>query len=730
MKRWILAWTFLIAQISVSAQHYTYIILKKDAHPAVKSAALLLAAALQIDSSHIVEQNQIGMPLPHQIILDEGVPSPAEERFLQKDPQRIKYDGYVIRFHNQGALIFGKRPRSLLYAAGDVCWWKDIKEGIYVREPDFKIRDINLGNEHNIPLLVARTGANILFQNIHPDFITLQHSFPQIWSRIAEADQQKLIERKKLVAQNTAQIIQACHDADVDFYPFLYGNDIVRWSPVLAKAIYDAYSFIKGVRAPHSWEKASVNPSLPLTWQIIDSMLSEYIQTLGGDGLITTFWDEYGIYSQDSLSIRNGLNHFDRELYKNIGEYERVLQLYHLPLIVRTWSSGTAHWVTLSNNEGQPENQFVHAPGYGGYSGDRVALWKYVIDSLPADIILQTKAYMSDCFPAARDNTLIGKVSPHPQVVEYQMTGQTTGLYYLPAVNVSYTDSTLKRAYQKIGSGGGTSLFYGATHQVDYHPFSDIINSINLFAWRTLSWNIHTPLQQIWIKWAEQFYAPQAIPYVIDALKLSEPVINDIFSTLGFGWDTNSGFPGTIQRREVLLMYTNRYYLPEYQQYLIPDKENIQRVLAQKNLALKRIDSMFMYLQQAKPYLTQQQYEELDTRFNWLKYVAMVNKELEVSYWRYRYLRYLFSLRTTDTTEFYKIESSYNRVKQLKDSLFQFDANLVLSPYLHPLGEINRMRRISLGSPVPLMEEIYTESKKYAEEFTGPLSKNDAYEKH
>ncbi|SFV34614.1 hypothetical protein [Thermoflavifilum thermophilum] len=728
MKKWILTYSFLLAGIMGYTQQYTYIVLKKHAHPAVKSAAYLLAKALHIDTNNIVEESEISIPSPHQIVLDEGIPSSTEKIFLQKDPQTVQYDGYIIRFHNKGALIFGKRPRSLLYAAGDVCWWKNIKEGVYVRQPAFKIRDINLGNERNIPLLIAQTGANIIFENIHPDFVTLQKSFPQIWNRIPPEDQQKLLEKKNAAIQNVTRILQACHDADVDFYPFLYGNDIVRWSPVLAKAIYDVYPFIKGVRAPHSWEKASINPSLPLAWEIMDSILSEYVQTLKGDGLITTFWDEYGIYSQDSLSVGNGLNQFNKELYKNIGEYERVLKIYHLPLIVRTWSSGTAHWVSLRNNEGTLERQFVHAPGYGGFSGDRLSLWKYVIDSLPADIVLQTKAYMSDCFPAARDNTLIGKVAPHPQIIEYQMTGQTTGLYYLPAINVSYTDSTLKRAYAKIGSEGGTSLFYGATHQVDYHPFSDIINSINLFAWKELSWNIHASIQKIWNTWALQFYAPEAVPYIVKALQLSEPVINDIFSTLGFGWDTNSGFPGTIDRREVLLMYTNRYYLPEYQRFLIPNKENIEKVIHQKDLALKRIDSMFIYLNQAKTFLTNQQYEELDTRFNWLKYVALVNKELEVSYWRYRYLRYLFSLRTTDTTQFQCIVDSYKRVAQLKDSLFQFNPDLIFSPYHHTLGEINRMRHISLGSPLPLMRDIYTESQKYVEEFTGPISKNEAYE--
>ncbi|MGH2645847.1 MAG: hypothetical protein ACRDE2_17985, partial [Chitinophagaceae bacterium] len=343
------------------------------------------------------------------------------------------------------------------------------------------------------------------------------------------------------------------------------------------------------------------------------------------------------------------------------------------------------------------ELQFVHAPGYGGFSGSKLILWGKVIDSLPASVILQTKAYMSDCFPAARNNTLIGKAGNHPQIIEYQMTGQTTGLYYLPAANVEYTDSTIKRAYKLIGKNGGTNVFYGGTRQVHYNLFDDMANSINLYAWKELSWDVNTNIQQIWQAWAIPIYGENAAPYIIKALQLSEPATNKIFSTLGFGWDTNSGFPGTINRREVLLTYTNRFYLPEYQQYLFPNKENIQRVINEKNSALQEIDSMFMYLNEAKPYLSASQYEELHTRFTWLKYVGIENKELEVSYWRFRYLRYLYSLRTTDTTQMHAISEAMRKVTYYRDSLFQYNPDQQFSCYGLPLGKINRMRHIGLG---------------------------------
>ncbi|MGF7230031.1 hypothetical protein [Arachidicoccus sp.] len=712
---------FLVAGfVSLNAQQYNYVVIKKDAHPAIKSAAKIIAEKFQIPLAHIKEVDKIDNPKTGEIVLDCGNPSPSERQFIGQNPAETKFDGYLVRFKNGGAMIIGKRPRSLLYAAGDFNGWKEKHSGIYIRQPDFKIRDVNLGGNDNITQLIVKTGANIVFQNIHPNFITLKNSFPQIYNNIARQDQQRLLIQENRAGLFAAKLAKECHDADVDFYPFLYGNDIVKWSPILAKAIYKTYPNIEGKRAVSSWEKATLNPSLNITWDIIHAIVDEYMQTMHGDGMMATFWDDYGLYSQDSLSVANGMNLFDNELQKIVGVYDDVLSKDKKPLIIRTWSSGRAHWVPLRNNRNQIELQFVHAPGYGGFSGSRLDTWGKVIDSLPSRIILQTKAYMSDCFPAARDNTLIGKTKSHPQIIEYQMTGQTTGLYFLPAVNVNYTDSTIKRAHRIIGENSGTSLFYGATHQAHYNLLNDIANSVNLFAWKELSWNVNTSVDAIWSAWATPIYGEKAAPYIIHALELSEPAVNKVFSTLGFGWETNSGFPGSIARREVLLMYTNRFYLPEYQHYLLPNKENIQRVIQEKEEALSDIDSMFIYLNKAKPYLKAGQYEELYTRFNWLKYVAIENKLVEVSYWRFRYLRYLYSLRTTDIAEMKAIDTAYKQATYYKDSLFQYAPQTRFSGYDGKLGEVGGRRRIGLGNPMSIMNDIEKQSKQFVVEFTGP----------
>ncbi len=712
----------LCLAIPLRAQTYRYIILQKDAHPAVKSAAEILATSLNIPQKNILLKDSISLPEQGTILLDCGNPSEAQLKFIGQDPRKVAYDGYLIKFEGNGALIFGKRPRSLLYAAGDVNWWKSRRSGVYVRQPAFKTRDCSIGDtrDESVAEMVAKLGANAFFVSFGTGFITLRKEFPEVFENIPKAEQDRMLREKKEVEARAETIEKECHDADVAFYPFLYGNNMYLWSPPLAKAVYKVYPDVRGERAPHSWEKAAMNPSDPETWKLIDAFVREFVETLHGDGLVTTFWDHYGTYSQDSLSVADGLNKFDNELEKNVDEYYKMLHALHKPLIVRTWSSGTSHWVTLRNDQGEMEHQFVHAPGYGGFSGNRFHLWGKVIKDVPSPVILQSKVYFSDCFPNARFNTLIGETGKHPQIVEYQIVGQTTGRYYLPAVNVENTEMTMKRAHRLIGSNGGVSAFWGGTFQVHYNLFNDIVNGINIYAWREFSWDLNVNPQKVWMSWAVPIYGEKAAPYIVRALKLSEAVADNLFSTLGFGYDTNSNFPDTIYRREVLLMYTNRYYLPKYQAYLKPTLKNVDRVIREKDKVLNDIGEMFVYLAKAKPYLAHDQYEELHTRFSWLRYEAIENKETEVSYWRFRYLRYLYSLRSADPAQLEQIAASYRRVVQYSDSLFQFKNDEKFRCYNLPLGEINEIRPINLGNPIPLMKEIYEKSKYYTEEMTGP----------
>jgi hypothetical protein len=378
-------------------------------------------------------------------------------------------------------------------------------------------------------------------------------------------------------------------------------------------------------------------------------------------------------------------------------------------LIVRTWSSGVPHWI---------EDQWVHAPGYDGFGGSATDLWARVIKDLPADIIIQTKVYHADCQPDARFSPLLGRAGPHREIAEYQMTGQTTGRFYFPASTVDHTVWTMKESYRLLGADGGVNIFPGGTEQSNYNLLDDIANSINVYAWRELSWQVNKDPDVIWMEWAVPIYGEKAARHVVNALKLSEKAVNRLFSTLGLGTDTNSGFTDNIRRRETLLKYTNRYYQTDTAKFLEPTKENIQHVIDEKNECLKLIDEMFHELELARPYLRKEQADELNTRFDWLREFGRVDRYLDESLWRYRYLRGQAAMLTTDPEQMKYLAQAYDAVKEHQARLFRFDPRQKFSCYNVPLGMLNR--RLSLGNPMPLMQELYNESRRYVEQSVGP----------
>lgn len=691
---------FLLAGAAWSA-HYQKIVIAESSHPAIHSAAGILA-------------HQLGLPADAVQTVKEIVPAASGEIVLQSgsdvETKALKHDGYVIVFRNGGATVHGARPRSLLYAAGDAHLWQDRAAGTFVRDPDFAVRGTTTyRGTRTLAEHVAFMGANLL-NGAMGIAVSLRQTLPEVYNLLSPEDQRRLDEQARQSRASAARFMQECHDADISCYADLpYGNNFSHWSPQLYAAAMKAFPTAKGVDAPESLEKAVLCPSDPGTWKLMDAYIKEFAESSQADGLEATFWDQFGLYCQDDRCVRNGLNQFSNEMYTVLKHYHDVLQPMGKKLLFRSWSSGAPHWLN---------NEWVHAPGNGGFAGSELDLWGRSIRELPADVTIQTKVYESDCEPDARFNTLLGQAKPHIQLVEYQVTGQTTGRFYFPASVVDHMASTLKKSFALIGAEGGTEVGPGGTHQSNYTLYDDILNSINVYAWRELSWNVNASLDKIWMDWATPIYGPEAAPHVVKALRLSEEATYRTFSPLGMGSSTNSDFAGNIARRESLLRYTNRYYLPEFARFLEPSKENIRRVVEEKAACLAKIDEMMRELELAKPHLTQEQAAEMDTRFHWFQEFAIINTTLDESIWRYRYLRYLAEMLTTDPEQLKALEQAKARVEEHKPKLFQFDAAQKFSGYNRPLGQL--ATRPDLGNPLPLMNEIYEQSKALVRQQMGP----------
>ncbi len=685
--------------------HYGQILIPADAHTAIQSAAKILASSLSLSEAAVHTYHGVPRLRAGAIVFAlkdaHGVPSSVSKPIVR--------DGYAVLSQDSGLLVCGARPRSLLFAAGEPHHWLGQASGVWVRNPDFKLRCSGWQTNYSAAQLAAMTGANLYFASLHAS-VSLKEEMPEVYAKLDPEVRRRLDDGVAPSMERNAAIVKEFHDADLTVFAELpYGNNFSHWSPALYEALLSVYPTAKGVRALHSWEKAALCPSDPATWKAFDAYVRECARQSQADGIAATFWDQYGLYCQDPRCQANGNNHFKNEVYESISHYYSVLKPMGMQLHLRTWSSGCPHWFG---------DQYVHAPGYGQFSESHYELWSRVVKDTPGEILMQTKVYHSDCEPDPPFSTLLGKCSPHIEIVEYQIVGQTIGRQYFPASTVNYMSWTMRKSLSLIGHDGGAEMGAGGTMQTNYDVYADILNNCQLYAWRELTWNVNTPVDTIYADWSQQIYSPEAAPYMAKAMQLSEDAVYKTFSPLGFGSSTNSDFAGTIDRRETLLRYTNRNYLPDYTKYLEPSKENIDLIVAEKQKCLSDIDQMHQAINAASPHLTLSQRQEIETRFDWFKQFAICNVTLDISLWRFRYIRALANMLTTDPSQLEPLAEAWDTVTKTQPLLFRYKASQKFACYDVPLGDLRRPP--ALGNPLPLMHELYRQSLYYMQQSVGP----------
>ena len=61
------------------------------------------------------------------------------------------------------------------------------------------------------------------------------------------------------------------------------------------------------------------------------------------------------------------------------------------------------------------------------------------------------------------------------------------------------------------------------------------------------------------------------------------------------------------------------------------------------------------------------------TRFDWFRHFAICNTTLDVSLWRFRYLRALAAKLTTDPKQMKELAAAYDLIEAEAPKLFQYD---------------------------------------------------------
>ena len=586
----------------------------------------------------------------------------------------LKHDGYVVERWGTGNgergtevkfVVKAETERAFLYANYESNRWMNAASYPFVRDPHFRFRALDVSRSSEpLRAWIAATGANAVY---------LKRGRPD------------------------AKRLKECAELGVPAYGFLYGCDAAKWNRAKYDAFVAAHPSAKGVTPPKSWEKGTLCPSDSAT----EKFFEETIRDLAGGGalgdralpglagggalgdralpglagVVVCLWDDYGLNCVCDRCQANGMaGNWGRQVAFAVGAWERALKPLGKELIVRTWASGASHWLGT---------EWVHAPGYGGESGEPLSVWGEAMNAAGKDVRFQTKVYNADCQPDPPFSVLL-PVAPRREIAEWQITGQTVGLQYLPASVVEQTTRQMRRVAEIVSPEGGVMLYAGAYKRGDgYMALSDDLNSVNIHVWRQLSWNPQDDVEKLWREWAVPRHGANA-EKVIAAMKASERAAVAAFSPLGLGAPTESFFARTAERRESLLRYTNRYFLPEGRAALAPTRENIARVIAEKDAAIAAIDRVL---------------PTHPERFGWLRAQLLVSRALDGALWRYFHLRDCAKNGLTDAEDLRGINADFEMVRRHRKELCP-----------------------ELGSPVALIRDIREKAVREADGLGGTVA--------
>ncbi len=306
------------------------ILVAADAHPAIQAAAKILAKKLALDESAIATYEGAPKATAGAIVFALA----KDGKLLPAD--KPKADGYTVTYAG-GVVVYGARPRSLLFAAGEPHHWVG-KAVTYRRNPEFALRNATWHPDYPVAEQAAIFGANFFIANLPAT--PAMEALPDVHGALSAADRKSLVASAAEHKAKNAATVKEFTDADVEVYALLpYGNNFATWSPALYAAVLKAYPSAKGTPMPNSHESAALCPSDPLTWKVLEAYVKEWAEQCGATGISATFWDNYSAFCQDDRCKANGLDKFPNEVYEFLSRYHKLLTAMGQKLHMRTWSS-------------------------------------------------------------------------------------------------------------------------------------------------------------------------------------------------------------------------------------------------------------------------------------------------------------------------------------------------------------------------------------------------------
>lgn len=181
------AWAGSVSAFAEPSPRYTRIHIPEGAHPAVRTAAEILAGKLGLKDDPISTYRGSAASRRGGIVLalkeTRSVPASVSGPIVR--------DGYAVSADGNGLMVCGARPRSLLFAAGEPHHWITQKSGVWLRNPDFTLRLAGGHPNYKPAQLAAVLGANTFTAPLRAS-ISLREQMPEVYAKLSADERQRL----------------------------------------------------------------------------------------------------------------------------------------------------------------------------------------------------------------------------------------------------------------------------------------------------------------------------------------------------------------------------------------------------------------------------------------------------------------------------------------------------------------------------------------------------------
>jgi hypothetical protein len=187
----------------------------------------------------------------------------------------------------------------------------------------------------------------------------------------------------------------------------------------------------------------------------------------------------------------------------------------------------------------------------------------------------------------------------------------------------------------------------GYNIRVDHNGYDTLHtpNEINIYAMRRFTEDPHVTAAGVCKEWTTLHYGASAAAEIEQALRPTFDIVNQSFFALQF-WITNHFRLPTvayadehIHSRTMAKWYPGEMKYKDLEERLTrPDPEILEQILAEKDAAIAQAHGALQHLQNAKPHITPEQYDDLYWRLNLEERTAIVWKLHAEALFGYRVL--------------------------------------------------------------------------------------------